>query len=655
MIIYIYLNFLCRHAASCEAVPSKKPSISLDPLDRLPSEYHDLIFQHFRCKPLLNLSCVSSSWAQKIGTSSVAMKKVYVNYNHDSKHVISESLRSYQNIKIKQDIMNQEESFLLKLLKFSSTMNSLSFEGFYEVERIEKFSECLRIKHQTPLINFPLKHLRFFGEVTNIDKILLYFSIMLGIVGRDAYESIELNALSSETFAKTFQYLQAKKLILNGMEVGNLSLSRFVYLTTIEHLQISLTTLDEESAELLRDHCIALKQFTIDDWNFLDEDAKNVFINLECHEAEQELVVEELIRHNEDWTAHTLTELHDYVFQHLSFEELMNSSTVSREWFEASSKMIEEKSVFDTKHSDIPTKNRKRRYQNIHATINEEINIMKILPFAENLTELYLEVMPESNDHIVTLFSKAPPAFNKLNLLELACHENSTLDNLKLPITLKTLHLTNFTLNAVTLHDTDFFNFLCKAKELSELKFFQSFGLENLFKSDVSEIFPFNLKTLKLPILKRVNEVKNNFDKFLLSQSKSLEDLSLHKVNVCTIQKLTIGFKLKSFGFMFVEGSSMEIKGQMTTITDLQLPQIKGRTHFASLKRYMSIAPDMKIVHVYRLNENILLHLQENFKKLEEIRYDMKWLGSLKTQLNNKCYNGIKLISGDIVYEEYAD
>lgn len=618
----------------------------LDPLLFVPHKCHDLIFQHLHTKSLLNLSYVSRSWTVNIARSSAAMERTFFNYNHESKAVFDISSREYQNIKVKQSLMNQAEDFLLKLLKFFPNLQSLSFEGIFPKEMIEKFSEeRQKIMNTTPY-NFKLKHLQFIGNVENIS---LLFSEILNLGNKVVFESIELIDVPSEVFSNIFKYLRAKKLVLHNMNIRKLSRYDICYQIDIEQLEMLHTTVDEVSAEFLRECCCSLKNITVDEWKRFHEPVRRLLVNSEFSRVEVKKVSLPYI----EFTMHIVSDLHRLVFQHLSCEELLKSSEVSKLWFNETKEIIEKNTVFDSFNCNLES--RKRSYRNILATVDTEMG--KMLSFADNLTELYLEVTAESMVNVNSLFSTE--RFCKLNLLKIAYKEqnSSTLDDLTLPESLRILHLTNFTLSSENTNQTNFFKFLCNSKILSELKFFQSFGIEKLFDTDVTSKFEFRLKTLKLPLFKRIYEIRPNFERFLESQSKSLEHLSLCKISMATIQRLGRGFNLKSFGFLYVEGQRIGDLAPIFTLTDFQLPQLKGNNsiELEDLKYFMKLAPNMKIVHVYRLYDRILHHLRDNFKFLEEVRYGKKYLKTLKKEIIDRSFNGINLIEGDITFEEFAD
>jgi hypothetical protein len=57
-------------------VKLSEENVSLDPLERIHSDLHNLVFQHFKGTDVMELSKVATSWYLNLGSSQVAMSKV---------------------------------------------------------------------------------------------------------------------------------------------------------------------------------------------------------------------------------------------------------------------------------------------------------------------------------------------------------------------------------------------------------------------------------------------------------------------------------------------------------------------------------------------------------------------------------------------------
>lgn len=621
-----------------------------DPLHRLSSNDLELVFQHFRCKPLLNLSQVSQSWAEEINQSFFVMKKTSFNFSDESQSVLMESTRKYQNIRVTQDIFNHDPEYLPKLLNLIRSLRSLSFQGDFEMSCVREFFQ--KFKMNTAVGECRLDHVTFIGEVTNIEKILCEFSNMLPLMNKNSYESIELIEVPSNTFSNIFKDLRTRKLILKGMIISRPNADGFCGQKFMTHLEMFSTRIDKAVAEKLRDFCFNLETLSIDDLNSLDEEVKLLFTQ---HPVAKPLTIVILPAPNfHDFIVRLPEELHSLIFQHLTREDLMNTTAACKTFFNFSKKFIESRFVFNSMRRTAL----KRKYQNLDVVIlNDVICLNKIFPLAQNLREMTIEVEPEAIKNVVFLFSLQK--FQNLTLLNIASHCNAPLDDLRFPTSLTILHLTNFNLKLMCQHPDriPFYQFLKNAKHLIELKMFDSFGMEKLFQSNVfqhASKFPFKLQTLKLPIHDNSKGVRKNFDKFLVSQSKSLEYLGMHTVHVKTLHTLTQSrFKLKFLGILIIEGSTGTLNDRadsLLTLNELQLPQIKGKHRLKILSPLIGLAPNVERVQVPRLTDDMLHYLHKTFKSLKEIHFSRKCLNGLKNDVILKCYKRILLIGGNIAY-----
>lgn len=611
-------------------------SESIDPMLHVNAYCVELILHHLRCRQLLSLGTVSKSWHKIIGNSHVAMKQTSYNLNCDSKGALERSSRNYQSIKVKQDIENPEPDFLLALLKFITTLRFLSIEGKLHGDSIAEFFYELNLITNV----FNLQHLTFIGNVGNIETILENFSLM------KTFDSLTMSEVSSRTFSTILKFANTKKLILKNMNLSDPAMNEYQYRQEIQKLHMSRTKCDRASLEAIFDFCPNIKTVSFDDFESLDEDVK---ILIESHSNNMRVeampkprVIDIIVQLPEP--------LHEMIIQHLSHEELMDTSEVSTTWFNFTKKFICDRSIFnlESRHD------RKRNYGNFHATINEDlISLNNFFPIGSCLKEACIEVLPNSVRNVKFLFTIRN--FPNLTMLNLACHENATLDNLKFPTTLKVLHLSNFTFRSEKPETTQFFKFLTQAKHLIDLQFFACSKLENLFNADVSESVSFKLQSLRIPFIECFSQVDEKFNKFLKTQSESMEMLSLAKVNINTICNLCDGFKLKSFGFLSISGLVDDLinrKCSMETVEEIQIPLIAREKQVEVLDPYLKLAPNMKTLCIQNLTDVLLTHLRESFKLLEEIRYAHNKLSDSEEFYGMSC-KGIKLIQDDLLFDEF--
>lgn len=629
----------------------------LDPILNLSFECQEQIFHHLGCKQLLNLSIISKSWKAAIDHSPVVMKKTVFKYNVCSEYEFKESSKKLQNIKVKQEVMNQDSEFLSKVLKFYPTLRSLSFEGFFQEAGIEQFFDDLEVKYRQQqqldaTQSFILDHLTFIGGVENIDLILEKFSTFLAETSKvegginlppKVFETITLSGVSKDTFSLVSKYLRAKKLVLNNMKLANLKVNDFQYQIFITKLEMSVTTIDERTLKTIIEICPNIKTLAISkkSWEMWRTKMKQLVADWSIEELRIQNVDDPVVRLPD--------ELHDLIFQHLEHDELVKVSSVSSSWFNATADRVAENSMYILRSS----MKRKRNYKSILTTVkNDLITLDYVVPFAPVLKEMFMVVEPASVQNVKFCFSLWK--FEHLTLLNLASHEKTPLDDLRFPESLKILHLNNFKIQSNQPIKTPFVKYLSHASKLEDLSFFDCENLDNLFVTDAFPKVSLKLKTLRLPIKSRFTKGQVNFNKFLMTQKETLEELFLHKVNVRTINNIIKNFNLTSLGFLSILGKIDDFNPNNQTCESLTLLQLRFPS-LTGLKPYLNLAPNLQVLHVETLKDDILLHVKKHFQFIEEIRYGKNKLKALKQEAISESFRNIKLEAQDLDFEEFDE
>lgn len=621
-----------------------REDLASDPMIHIVPECHDLIFQHFRYQHMKVLKMVSQIWARSVEASTELLNKSRFVLTPENKDVLMNTPRRYWHIKAKQDVLNNDPEFLKVLIIFLPTLKSLSFEGSFD-DCINTFFEELEALNDANILS-NLEHLTLFGDVTNIELFLSRFTSIKGrssSIKRKEFKSIELIALRCEVFWSIFKHLRSQTLVLRSMNIRNVSRNDLVYMKSVKQLRLISSKIDRESAEALRQYFYDLGVLEIDNFNSLPDRVRQVFKDGSIRSME---ILNLPTPTLDDFMVHLPEAIHSLIFQHLICEDLTKLSTVSKTFFNFTSKAVAKTATYNSFSSN----QTRRCYENVNTTISHDIICMsKVHSFVPWLKELYLEVQGDSIQNVSIMFSQRN--FPLLTTLSIACHQKSVLDNIKFPTTIETLHLSNFIFAPDMPELTPFYRFLEQAVNLVELQFFDTTGIENLFKNDLSANFPFNLKALKLQIQNDDFEIHENIDLFLKRQSKSLQKLILHKADVKTIKMIVERCNLTMFGLWHVRESEEDLidcTDQMENLNEIQLPIVKNAN---VLKHFLKFGVNVKVVHVYVLSDKLLDYLRNVCKSLEEIRFFKPRRHSSFVKAGT-YYEGIKLIGNDTSYLE---
>lgn len=576
----------------------------LDPVKVVLPECLELMFQHLMCHQILNLSLVSPSWAKSVDESYVALKRITFVLRPENFNNLQKSSRKYQNVRVfHDDILIQRADFLSPLLMALKSKRSLSFSGRFGKACIEDFFDKLTEN----IGDFCVDHLTFYGTVSNAAMLLKRFAAI------KEYSTITLIAFGKGTFRNdVINQLRAGKVILKSLSLCKLNRTELVQNSSIKELHFSKVTIDKESAEHLVKLFINLKMISVDNWDLMRSDVQQLLrerciAGFECR-IMPNLPVDYFM-------VLSAPNVQNLISQHFSCEDLISVSTVSKSWFNMSKVKIS-KTVEYNLFSSFVTK---RTYENVNTVVDEDIiSVIKTFPFTFTLKELSVELMPKSITNLVYLFKFQH--FRNLTLLNVTCHESSPLDDLKLPTTLETLHLTNFQLTSDDAVSTTFYESLAQAKALVNLQFFETVGLDKLFSTDIAKTLEFKLRALRLLVDETNSEMVENFRSFLKSQLKTLETLSVNKVHVDTIRVIAENSCITSLEILSFAGSleSLNVAKDIETLTDLLVPTIKS---FEDLKFLLKLAPKLRKIHLFRLSETSLEYLRKNFNHLQEIRF----------------------------------
>lgn len=159
----------------------------MNPLDKLHEDVYPLIFQHFSVRDFIKVSQVSKSWEEIIGSSTIAMSKVWLRFYfpYDDVNCLKQSQRNYQNVKIQRSLPIELYPLLDKFKLKSVMMRDHTFDEPEELSQIlRKFSQTVEeleifdisiLKDDEPnsLIDFPVLR-RFEFNLTTRNTLVLF-------------------------------------------------------------------------------------------------------------------------------------------------------------------------------------------------------------------------------------------------------------------------------------------------------------------------------------------------------------------------------------------------------------------------------------------------------------------------------------------------
>jgi hypothetical protein len=113
-----------------KSVHSETPlKFSVDPLEIIPFDCHDLLLQHFRGKEVLQLLTVAKKWNLVIGSSSKTMSKIKLKPSRlitdADLSILLESDRKYQTVQLQFECPSRLQREALLIPKFSSSLIEL--------------------------------------------------------------------------------------------------------------------------------------------------------------------------------------------------------------------------------------------------------------------------------------------------------------------------------------------------------------------------------------------------------------------------------------------------------------------------------------------------------------------------------------------------
>ncbi|CRK91902.1 CLUMA_CG005522, isoform A [Clunio marinus] len=589
------------------------------------------------------MSDIINDILQEINT----MEENVYNYNPDTAfadRTASRFYTRYEYIKLKQTYQDDNASMFLKNVLMFTAMKCLSIEGNFEIDQITTFIKHLKVNNANN--KFQVNHLIFVGETPNS------YLLISELIKVRIYKSLTLINYSSETLGKIlFNFGNIKTLILENMK----SFDRFEenQEISLENVQISLTTDINSYIRALAHSCVSLKLIKYDDW---DGNENSLRFNI----RNNELMFKKLPKRNP--VDPMSPDVAEFILQHLTFDELLNASLVSNLWSESTDKFMEKKVRFNLNDDNCKLKLR-RNYWNLSMRLDHDESSMKCIEkckVSNYLRELSIEVAANSEFIIKQLTLSVFKNLKHLSTLSLTSQEKYFLDDLSLPRSLNCLQLTNFDLISVNVKDTQFICFLSEAIYLQDLQFFNCCGLNKLFVTEAYQMFKFKLQNLRIPTESKENRFKKisqNFNHFLSTQLSTLESLNIDTIDVKTVCNLALHSKLKSFGFMWIEGSIDCLKcpeNSFKTLTDLQLPLLDLEV----LKHYLKLTSNLRSLHIKKLTAELLLHVVGHQRNLTEISYAENDLRRRRSEmreqgLKGNKFRGIQLIKVDLPFDEF--
>lgn len=208
----------------------------MDPITRIHEDIHNLIYQHFLTDEVLLYSTVSKSWYISLGSSNIAMKKIWINlgdrFNEPTKSdvkILQRSKRKYQNFKISEMENGLQILVFPKKIWKRAKIDIQSFVNFDEyINLLEIFNETI-----VELSVFDMD-----VEATN-SKCILKFPKL---------ECLKLGFLSATAVQPFIQHhLKLRKLILENInDVGSIKKSKEL-MQEIINLNSNLTHLSLSS------------------------------------------------------------------------------------------------------------------------------------------------------------------------------------------------------------------------------------------------------------------------------------------------------------------------------------------------------------------------------------------------------------------------
>jgi hypothetical protein len=615
---------------SAESPPSVVEAVAGDFLSSLPDDDFEVvnqIFSYLRGGDLMNLCAVSKKWREIVENSPIAMGKIVFNYNYRSKNELWRSFKRLKHIKARQEFVNFDQNFLSKILRFYSSLESISFIGTFTVTSVERFFERLQRK----LIQLPcrIRHLSFTGSFGNLNIEMESFRLFLekfySMFGKEHFATITLCEVSSITFAKVIPNLCCKMLELINMrlvnahrQINNHSIPNI----SVEKLKLISSTIDYDTLKAMKEvfPVVDTVLTTVLTWKSWSEDMK---------ELVDHWMYEELFLHvSNDLIISLPSELHPFIFQHLDHDELKTISKVSEFWFEATKPILSAMSMYKL----VDSTKRRRKYHavmmELHDDFPQKINLIR--PFLPDLRDLMFTNGETILKNSLNFFSLC--RFENLTWLRLVSSNRDPIDDFDFSTcpALQELHLDVFKFSSETPQETRFIKYLLNASQLEVLSFVDCKYLKRMFVNETLSTVPFKLKTLRMPIISRLNEtICKNFNTFLMTQSNTLKELFLYEVDRTALQNIIDHFQLEALGFFKTRRAILT--GSCKSLKHLQL-RFK---ELKSLKKYLTLAPNMEILTIPELNDDILKFLKENYQSIKKIQ-------SGKNKLENESLGSIE-------------
>jgi hypothetical protein len=99
----------------------------------------ELIITHLGGRDILNLCQVSSRWKEIVEESPTAMDKIVFIYNTQSREQYMSTSKQLRHVKVRMGQFLIDPQFSSDVLRFYSTMESISFSGVFFIDSITEF------------------------------------------------------------------------------------------------------------------------------------------------------------------------------------------------------------------------------------------------------------------------------------------------------------------------------------------------------------------------------------------------------------------------------------------------------------------------------------------------------------------------------------
>lgn len=602
----------------------------------------DLIFQHFKAVDLIRASEVSHFWHNLTANSEKCMSKIWMRINDLNHSAVQQSKRKYQNIILRQH--RCKYSIDLFLSKFGLYLQSIQIIGSEDGQHLF-----------FPTHLFPnLKNVAFVRTVTRED----HFCTRGCFIYLDDPGYLNELTVSEERTLKImflFNNLLAKKLVIKNVWNDNKNDDHALKNNYVTELDLTASGCDLYCEALLIRGCPNLELLHLND---LTKDklklvkANNKKLKMITYRTKRFQFDDVLIQTTKlkEQTIDPLVilpeVLHDLLFQHFRgrepFESSIRVSEVSKTWYEATRRSKKFLRNFVVK---IPC-------TKLDLLVTKRIftTFCFILQSCDD-SEMFLKALNDHSRSLINLNVKNIDFIDnkKFSSVDLPNLKYLELDSTYLPndsndpieltqylqkficFDLVHLYLVNFKLDIAQVLVLG--RFLQLNEKLKYLYLDGVGDLRELFKSEISTQMKFQLTYLRFSLLEYCSidsRTSKNLCSFLNSQAETLETIDLtHVTNEMVDVIFSKCRNLKEFRFtklskavISTPNTVVPSKPSYLRIDSLNLLEIPFSFRLKHFKPYLDSAPNLSILLVTGLSEEILEYAHKNLKHIGSIVYD---------------------------------